>query len=151
MDDIILISKKETWDRERFLEDFTKSTCYWDPLTLEETHDGYFLENYMQCDGKSIKFRLKNKNEQTTEVWRYHHYASLMSYSVKRATLIATLKKLHTMASDNKELLHSASRKLEEFRLLKYPLGIRRYMCSIMARDTANMTWRTIREQQQPE
>ena len=75
----------------------------------------------------------------------------MMSYSVKRATLIATLKKLHNMASDNKELLHSATSKLDEFRRLKYPIGIRKYMCSIMARDTANMTWRTIREKQQPE
>ena len=42
------------------------------------------------------------------------------------------------MASDDNELLTSALYKLEEFRPLEYPLGIRKYMCAIMARDTSN-------------
>ena len=68
-----------------------------------------------------------------------------MNQTTKRASLLATLKKLHKMASDDNELLTSALYKLEEFRLLEYPLGIRKYMCAIMARDISNTVWRIVR------
>ena len=52
------------------------------------------------------------------------------------------------MASNAKQLKLSASAKLQEFARLRYPMGIRRFMCAIMARDTSDLTWRAIREQQ---
>ena len=144
MDDIILISKKEGWDKDKFIKDFS-SECYWKPLKLEKTNDGIFLENKFEIKENQLKFRLKNKNEDSIEVWRYHHYLSKMSYTTKRSSLLATLRKLHKMASDDDELMTSALHKLEEFRLLQYPLGIRKYMCAIMARDTSNTVWRIVR------
>ena len=64
---------------------------------------------------------------------------------MKRATLLATLRKVHLMASDPEQLMVSAIAKLQEFLDLKYPIGILRFMCAIMARDYSDITWRRIR------
>ena len=71
-------------------------------------------------------------------------YCSLL-YRMKRATLMATLRKVHLMASDSEQLMVSAVAKLQEFLDLKYPVGILRFMCAIMARDYSDITWRRIR------
>ena len=52
------------------------------------------------------------------------------------------------MASDKQQLTLSALAKLREFAKLRYPVGIRRFMCAIMARDTSDLTGRTVREAQ---
>ena len=55
---------------------------------------------------------------------------------MKRATLLATLRKVHKMAaSNNNMLVKSALAKLNEFRELGYPAGIRIrwFMCAILA------------------
>ena len=49
------------------------------------------------------------------------------------------------MASDPEPLMASAIAKLQEFLDLKYPIGILRFMCAIMARDYSDITWRRIR------
>ena len=67
---------------------------------------------------------------------------------MKRATLLATLRKVHRMASDSKQLAISALGKLDEFAELRYPVGIRKFMCAIMARDTSDLTWRLVRKHQ---
>ena len=64
---------------------------------------------------------------------------------MKRATLIAALRKVHEMASDPSELFISARAKLLEFVQLQYPVGILRFMCAIMARDYCDLTWRIVR------
>ena len=64
---------------------------------------------------------------------------------MKRATLLATLRKVHLMASDPEQLMASAIAKLQEFLDLRYPIGILRFMCAIMARDYSDITWRRIR------
>ena len=61
---------------------------------------------------------------------------------------LAALRKVHHMASDKQQLTLSALAKLREFAELRYPVGIRRFMCAIMARDTSDLTWRTIRTEQ---
>ena len=146
MDDIIIGTvRAEGWDRERFLRDFTASECYWKPLTLEQGTEGTFLETRFRTLPNGITYRLKNDNETRKTVWRYHHYYSGLPYRMKRATLMATLRKVHLMASDSEQLMVSAVAKLQEFLDLKYPVGILRFMCAIMARDYSDITWRRIR------
>ena len=121
---------------------------YWKPLKLEETNDGFFLETKFIQKGNTVQFRLKNKNENATEVWRYHHFNSALNYQMKRSCMMATLRKVHKMASDQVQLKISGMAKLKEFGNLGYPVGIRKYMCSIMARDYQCLTWRYIRTTQ---
>ena len=153
MDDILLVyAKNDTWDSERLVNDLKKSECYWPPLKLEAGNDGTFLETKFQInpDGKNITYRLKNTNEEKKEpqIWRYHHFESYGSYVQKRATLLATLKKVHHMASDETQLWYSGKEKLREFAQLQYPRGIRKYMCGLMARDTQDGTWYKIMHEQ---
>ena len=149
MDDIVLmISKSERWDRTRFLNDFMASECYWPPLKLEAGTQGVFLETWFETSATGIRYRLKNDNEKERKVWRYHHYYSDLQYQMKRATLLATLRKVHRMASDASQLAISALSKLDEFAQLRYPVGIRKFMCAIMARDTSDLTWRWVRKRQ---
>ena len=115
---------------------------------LEEGTQGVFLETKFELHDNNLSTRLKNINEIEHRVWRYHHYYSQIDYKIKRSTLLASLRKVHHMASNAKQLKLSASAKLQEFARLRYPMGIRRFMCAIMARDTSDLTWRAIREQQ---
>ena len=149
MDDIVLmLSKSERWDRTRFLNDFMASECYWPPSKLEAGTQGVFLETWFETSETGIRYRLKNDNEKERKVWRYHHYYSDLPYQMKRATLLATLRKVHRMASDASQLAISALSKLDEFAQLRYPVGIRKFMCAIMARDTSDLTWRWVRKRQ---
>ena len=146
MDDILIIyAKNNTWEYEKFMRDFKSSECYWAPLSLEEGKVGTFLETRFKLtsDRKSITYRLKNDNEKGEEpqIWRYHHFQSYGHYVQKRATLLASLKKVHHMASDATQLFFSGVDKLKEFSRLDYPRGIRKFMCGIMARDTEDSTW----------
>ena len=150
MDDILLMVKKNPdWDTEKFLEDFKKSTCYWDPLKLEASKEGIFLETqFRKLEGEKLQYRLKNDNEKERTVWRYHHYLDNGNIWTKRATLMATLRKVHKMASDDKQLFISGTAKIKEFREIGYPPGVLRYMCAIMAKEESCMTWREIRNSQ---
>jgi hypothetical protein len=149
MDDIILVlSKSDGWDRERFLRDFVASECYWPPLKLEAGTPEVFLETRYEGTAAGVRYRLRNDNEGERKIWRYHHYLSDLPYQMKRATLLTTLRKVHRMASDSDQLALSALSKLREFAQLQYPAGIRRFMCAIMARDTSDLTWRLVRKHQ---
>ena len=118
-------------------------------MKLEEGAEGVFLETRYATDGVSKwSYRLKNENEERLKVWRYHHYHSALPYQMKRACLIATLRKVHKMASDRGELFTSAQAKLNEFAELQYPCGIRKFMCAIMARDYSSTVWRHVRSLQ---
>ena len=124
-------------------------TCYQEPLKLEPAPSGVFLETFYDTDGVTgWEGRLKNDNEIERKVWRYHHYESGLPYDMKRATMLATLRKVHKMASNNNMLVKSALAKLNEFRELGYPAGIRRFMCAILARDYRNTYWRYVRSLQ---
>ena len=59
--------------------------------------------------------------------------------------MMATLRKVHKMATSNRMLVQSAEAKLNEFRDLGYPRGIRKYMCAILARDYSSTYWRYVR------
>ena len=146
MDDILMITRgPSAWDEQTFLKDFTKSECYWEPLKLEEGAQDTFLESRFHIANGRLTFRLKNENETTTKIWRYHHYYSALPHASKRAMVMSALWKVHNMASDDASLYESAIHKLNEFVTLRYPLGILRYFCAVLARDTSNLTWRRIR------
>ena len=108
MDDILLLMATYGWDKDGFYQDF-KEKCYDEPLCLTEGNEGVFLENEIVANGDYLQFRLKNVNaKKPNTVWRYHNFDSYTTYSQKRSTMIATLKKVHNMAGDKTEEYFSA-------------------------------------------
>jgi len=149
MDDILMLYRKSpNWDYERFLADFARSECYHPPLELEDAKDDTFLETTFKIEGGYVRHWLKNENPRggPTKVWRYHHFASYCSYEQKRATLMACMKKVHTMASDAGVLHVSALQKLKEFHQLCYPIAVMRGVCTYMAACTHEYEWIKIRD-----
>ena len=138
---MLFTNLSDDFDHKKFLEDFKESKCYWPPLKLEDADQNKFLETTLQLQHGTVAYRLKNDNEQERKVWRYHHYRSRLDYTTKRATMMATLRKVHLMASDGKQLLHSILAKCKEFYDLEYPPGILRHMCRIIAHETGHPMW----------
>ena len=60
------------------------------------------------------------------KAWRYQSWESYSPSEQKRRTLVATLKKVATMASSEKEMVNSAMAKLREFADLGYPASVRK-------------------------
>ena len=65
--------------------------------------------------------------------------------SRKRATVLAVMKKIHMAASDNITLYKSAMERMNEFRDLGYPIGVRKFICAVMATTYSDLTWRRVR------
>jgi len=151
MDDVIvMMAENEKWDHAKFSQDIGNDV-YWPPLKLEDGGQGVFLETYFAVTQGGIQTRLKNLNEGRVEnpaVWRYQHFNSYGEYTQKRSTLAACLSKVQNMASDSQQLMYSALQKLDEFKRLEYPLGIRKYMCMKMALNGGDATWWKIRDAQ---
>ena len=61
---------------------------------------------------------------------------------------MATLTKVHKMASDDTQLFISGTAKINEFRKIGYTPGVLRYMCAIMAKEESCLTWIEIRNSQ---
>ena len=148
MDDVICFySKTEAWNHHKFVRDITKSECYMAPLKLTDGEDGTFLETSFEITPRNrIRYWLKNKSDPEMQ-WRYAHFYSHSSLTQKRSTLIATLRKVHMMASDKSKLFNSAKRKLEEFLNLEYPIGMLWKACSRIAREECEGTWISIRKE----
>ncbi len=147
MDDILLpYVKAPTWSHEKFLSDF-QTECYHKPLTLEEGTEGTFLETSFTINNGEFQYWLKNDNRLGFEprVWRYQHYHSYGPFMRKRATLVATLRKVHNMASCAETLCTSAVQKLAEFQRLEYPPGLLKAVCHHMYVTTNSPAWREIR------
>ena len=123
-------------------------TCNWKPLKLEEGGVDTFLETKFYVQDNVAHYRLKNDNENGKKIWRYHDYSSYGSYVKKRATMFNCLRKVAKSASDEHQLFYSALAKLKEFEQLNYPVGIRRFACTILARDTGNDAWLQVRSRQ---
>ena len=149
MDDVLLFySKAPGFDYEKFIREL-ESECYWPPLKLEQPPSGgVFLESQFEVRNRHIEFRLKNANEEQRRVWRYHHFESYSNSTHKKATLMASLRKVHAYASDQRQIYLSATAKLQEFTDLKYPRNMRREACSVLAHDTGNTIWYRVREVQ---
>ena len=89
-----------------------------------------------------IDFRLKNVNEgEVKKVWRYQAWDSYSPNEQKWRTLVATLKKVAAMASNEKEVFVSAMHKLREFASLGYPVSVRKGACYRVARDGGGLAW----------
>ena len=148
MDDILLVySKASGWDHERFVRDFVRSECYWPPLKLEDAKEATFLETTfdMKEDGR-LAYWLKNDNAERRKIWRYQHYRSHAPFAQKKALVIASLRKVHKMASDRRHIYDSAIDKLREFIALRYPLQLLRSACNFLGFSTGVNTWIRIRD-----
>ena len=148
MDDIIMImAENANWDIGKFCEDFQKSTCYLQPLKLEEGKPDTFLETRFRItDDNQIKFWLKNENETGCDkIWRYQDFNSHMPYIQKRSILNACLRKAQKMASDRHTLRKSGTDKIREFQRRGYPIGMLKAVCQYMAASQNDMTWMGIK------
>ena len=146
MDDIMLFfSRTPSWDADEFIKDFTASECYWNPLKLEESTPGQFLETFFEKEDSEITYRLKNANEEKHNVWRYHHYQSRLDYATKRATVLSALRKAFTMSSDSEQALIGIKAKCAEFLRLGYPQGILKYMCLRLSKEMPDSAWHYVR------
>ena len=68
-------------------------------------------------------------------MWRYQAWDSYSPNEQKWRTLVATLKKVAAMASNEKEVFVSAMHKLREFASLGYPVSVRKGACYRVARE----------------
>ena len=129
------------------LNDFS-SNGYTSPLKLEDGKPNTFLESTFEItNDNTIRHWLKNDNEQGAPptIWRYSHFNSYATFESKKAILIATLKKLDKMSSDQQSLLNSAVQKLSEFIDLNYPAKLIWTACTTLAVTTRDTTWFKIR------
>jgi hypothetical protein len=148
MDDILMLYARPLWwDHSRFLSDFTRSECYWPPLTLEDAREATFLETTFKLDSDgTLAYWLKNDNESERRVWRYQHFRSHGPIAQKRALLVGCLRRVHKFASNAERLYDSARAKLKEFTLLSYPSWLLRASCAHLAYTTSEKTWLRIRD-----
>ena len=148
MDDVIMVyAESDVWDSEKFIADFKESTCYHEPLTLQECKDNTFLETVYEIKDERFEFWLKNTNADGTQrTWRYHNYNSDANTVTKMSTLKACLRKVHAMAS-NAEVLHrSALAKIAEFRAIGYPTHLLRRTCAELAISAGDTAWYAVRQ-----
>ena len=75
------------------------------------------------------------------KVWRYQSWESYSPSEQKRRTLVATLQKVATMASSEKEMVNSAMAKLREFADLGYPASVRKDACCRVASSFGGAIW----------
>ena len=146
MDDILLIYARDgAWDHERLRADLERSECYMKPLKLEPAAEGVFLESEFEIKGGRIAYRLKNANAGAEyKVWRYQPIDSYVPESQKMRVLVATLKKVEVMASDDAQRVRSGLYKLREFASLGYPKAMRAAACFRVGADTNNVAWKMI-------
>ena len=142
MDDVLLLMRRYGWDKQRFYDEFKRSECYMPPLRLEEADDGTFLETSFDIAHGVMRYRLKNVNAGgEKKMWRYHSFDSYTTTEQKRSTMLATLKKVDFMASDEIERFYSAVDKLREFEALGYPANMRRGACGVLLKERASLAW----------
>ena len=64
---------------------------------------------------------------------------------MKGATLLACLRKAHSLASDSSNVYRGALDKVEEFRRLRYPLSVCQKACNYLGATSGKGTWITVR------
>jgi hypothetical protein len=150
MDDVLLIyADNPSINFDIFLKDFKQSECYLPPLKLEEAGDCTFLETTFEVTkDNNIKYWLKNTNEigAPTKIWRYAHFDSYMPFAMKKAIMLACLKKVGKMASNNEALYNTAVQKVHEYLKLKYPPKMIWTACTTIGVHTRNPIWFDIRD-----
>ena len=150
MDDILLLHVETPgFDHVKFTEEFCKSECYRPPLALEDGGEDTFLETTFEItETNKIRYWLKNVNKagEQPKIWRYAHFASYAPFEQKRAVLMASLRKVHKMASDKQARITSARQKLMEFERLEYPRRMIWTACTTMGVTTRDTAWFRVRE-----
>lgn len=148
MDDILMVyAKSDKWEHDRFIRDVTKSEIYWPPLKLEDAKEATFLETTFRVNAKGqFDYWLKNDNDTARKVWRYQHWRSHTPFAQKKALVVACMRKVHKMASDQAQRYCSAVNKLREFIALQYPTPLLQSICNLMAYTTNEPIWITIRK-----
>ena len=115
------------------------------PLKLVDGKPGTFLENEFEIiAANTVRYWLKNEAD-ANFAWKYAHADSHAAFAQKKATLIASLKKIDKIVSDKGALHHSAYKKLGEFLRLGYPKTILKKACARVAWETSNQNWISIR------
>ena len=120
------------------------------PLKLEDGGEGTFLEtSFRVTKFNHIQHWLKNQNEcgEPPKVWRYAHFDSHGDFNQKRSVMMACLKKVGKMASDQHVLQKSASQKIAEFSRLRYPRKLLWSACTTMGVKSRNPAWFRARDQ----
>ena len=149
MDDLLIFTAENaTWDRDGF-EKSIGEECYFPPLSLEDGSEGTFLETRFRITATNrIRHWLKNTNELGYEptVWRYAHFASYAPFVQKKAVLMATLRKVQAMASDDRALSKSGIQKIAEFARLRYPKKMLWTACTTTGVSTRCTAWFRVRD-----
>ena len=150
MDDILMVyAANPMWESDDLIRRFTKSECYKEPLTLTDAKDSTFLETTFSITDNKFRYWLKNENSvvQPHTIWRYQHFASATAFQQKRAVIMACMKKIQLLTSDQSALYSSATQKLAEFARLQYPISVLRGACTYMAATTAEYAWIRVRSE----
>ena len=114
---------------------------------MTDGKEGVFLENRFWIEGDRIAYTIKNDNEEDhNAVWRYHHFDDNTAYTQKRATLVACLRKVHSLSSDPHLLGRAALAKIAEFRRLRYPIQVLSKICGYLGASTGEATWIAVRD-----
>ena len=145
MDDLLTVIHTKS---NHIVETYKNVRIYEGDLRLETTTPFTFLETWLEVNTQGkITYRLKNDNEwcSVPKVWRYQHWHSGASYTLKRGILLATLKKVDRMASDPSQLFISATEKIREFFHKQYPPGTIGFACNVMYNTTGNWMWKRIK------
>ena len=147
LDDVLIVTAdNDRWNSTDFKQQIEK-TCYEAPLELTPGNDETFLETSFTIENNRIRYSLKNDNiSNPGKVWRYTFIDSHAPYAQKRATVTATLSKVHKMASDEGMLLASAVQKLKEFKELGYTRSSLRQACAKLWLKTSDATWKEVRQ-----
>ena len=142
----MIYAKPPWWDHEAFLRDFVRSEAYWPPLKLEDAKEATFLETTFDLpESGEVSYWLKNDNAKERKIWRYQHWRSHAPYAQKKALVVATMRKVHKMASDQHRRYTSAIDKMREFIALRYPPQLLRSVCNLLGWSTGDSTWIGVR------
>jgi len=147
MDDVITVYvDNPTFDHKNLLTS-QATECYKAPLKLEDGGADTFLETTFEIKNNKFRYWLKNQNEigKPAKVWRYSHFHSDGSYQIKHGVLMAVLKKIQKMSSDDEAIYQSALQKLYEFYTLKYPYKMLWGACTTMGVNTRQGIWFEVR------
>ena len=119
---------------------------YMEPLVLTDADGQSFLETSFEITPlNKIRHWLKNNNDINDNQWKYTHFKSHSPFTQKRATLLASLQKIQYHASDKGGLSFSARKKIKEFLLIGYPIGMIRKACNKLAASNNCPAWLSIR------
>ena len=148
LDDVLIVTAdNKKWDSVEFRRQI-ETKCYEEPLKLTPGNEKTYLETSFTIEDNTIRYCLKNDNIRTPgKIWRYALVDSHTPYAQKKATITATLTKVHKMASDNGMRRASAIQKLKEFKELGYTRSSLRQACTRIWLSTGDATWMDVKQQ----